>query len=63
MADKKKHKKVLVKVSNTNDEELDKAIDTALDALFGPDEELENKPAASKTPTKKIKSVKSHKNK
>jgi hypothetical protein len=67
MADKKKTKKVLVKVSNLNDEELDKALNDALDALLGPDDQGEqmsaSKPAVNKTPTKKIKSVKSPKNK
>jgi len=50
MADNKKNKKVLVKVSNMNEEELDKALDNALDALFGPDEDniKESKPATKK---------------
>jgi hypothetical protein len=39
MADKKKPGKVLVKVRDVDDEELDKSLDNALDALFGPDEE------------------------
>jgi len=60
MADNKKNKKVLVKVSKMNEEELDKALDHALDALFGPDEDniKESKPATKKVPTKKIKPTK-----
>ena len=39
MADTKKDKRVLVKVKDFNDQQLDTAIDQALDALFGKDEE------------------------
>jgi len=42
--DAKKEKHVLVKVKDMNEEQLDAAIDEALDALFGKDEE--QKPAA-----------------
>ena len=54
MAGKKKDKKILVKVSDLDDEKLDKKLDEALDALFGPDEEdtEENKPATRKAPAK-----------
>lgn len=46
MAEKKKPGNVLVKVSELNEEQLDKALDHALEALFGPDEDedTEEKP-------------------
>ena len=49
MPDKKKDKKILVKVSDLNDDELDAELDEVLDSLFGPDEDIKptknNKPA------------------
>ncbi len=45
-SDAKKGKHVLVKVKDMNEEQLDAAIDEALDALFGKDEE--EKPAPAK---------------
>jgi hypothetical protein len=65
VADKEQSRKVLVKVSKLSEQELDKAFDDALDALFGPDEEedTEEKPAVSDTSTKKERPVKSRKQK
>ncbi len=64
MTDKKKNKKVLVKVSELSDEELDAALDAALDELLGPDEEKsEEDQPAKKTMTKRTKSGKSRKHK
>jgi hypothetical protein len=65
VAKKRRTKKVLVKVSKLNQEQLDTALDAALDALFGPDEEddTEEKLAESSTSTKKEKPVKSGKKK
>ena len=52
MADKKKDKLALVKVSDLNEEEFDAAIDDALDFLLGESKDQEsakeNKPAAKK---------------
>lgn len=42
--DKEKAPAVLIKIDkNLTDEELDKALDQALDAILGPDEEEESK--------------------
>jgi hypothetical protein len=64
MADKKKPGKVLVKVRDVDDEELDKSLDNALDALFGPDEEdneEDGKLVSKKTATIKVESAKPRK--
>jgi hypothetical protein len=57
MAERKKNKMVLVKVSDLNDQELDAAIDKALDTLFGVEKEAEpirtSKPKSGKTSTQK----------
>jgi hypothetical protein len=66
MTNKKKNKKVLVKVKDLNEDQLDKAIDSALDLLFGLDDQddaKENKLSATKAQTKKIKPAKSSKKK
>lgn len=65
MAEKKKPGKVLVKVSELSEEQLDKALDHALDALFGPDEEEDTgeKPGAKNDSAKRMKPVRSRKNK
>ena len=59
MTDKKKDKRVLLKVSDLNDDELDAAIDAALDSLFeepeGAEPTKETKPAVRKPSVKKIK--------
>jgi len=60
MTDKKKSKKVLVKVSGLKGDELDAALDRALDALLGPEGQDEaegtepavKKPSAKKTGTR-----------
>ena len=43
MPETHKDKRILVDVKKMNDEELDAAIDSALDALFGKDEEPQKK--------------------
>ena len=61
MAEHKKNKMVLVKVSDLDDQELDAAIDKALDTLFGTDKEAEPiktaKPKPGKTSTQKPKTL------
>ena len=61
MAEHKKNKMVLVKVSDLDDQELDAAIDKVLDTLFGADKEaipIETaKPKPSKTSTQKPKTL------
>jgi len=63
MTDKKKNKKVLVKVSDLTYVELDAALDAALDELLGPDKEKEEDQSAKKITTKQAKSGKSRKKK
>ena len=48
MTDRKKSKGVLVKVNNLGDNELDAALDRALDFLFGDTEDEPIKPAKTK---------------
>ena len=59
MTDEKKNKRVLLKVSDLNDDELDAAIDAALDSLLenpeGGEPTKETKPALRKPSVKKIK--------
>jgi hypothetical protein len=62
MPDKKKDKKILVKVSDLNDDELNAELDEVLDSLFGPDEDIKptknNKPAVRRPSEKKSKPAK-----
>jgi hypothetical protein len=64
MAAKKKNKLTLVKVNDLSDDQLDEAIDKALDALFGESEDQkparETGPAARKKPARKPKPTKSN---
>src|SRR6185503_8822943 len=59
MTDEKKNKRVLLKVSDLNDHELDAAIDAAPDSLLekpeGGEPTKETKPAVRKPPAKKAK--------
>ncbi len=48
MADKRKGKGVLVKVNDLDDDELDAALNKALDLLFGDAEDEPIKPAETK---------------
>jgi len=62
MADKRKGKGVLVKVNDLGDDELDAALDKALDLLFGdtedepikPDKTKAVKPSSDKRKTTKV---------
>ena len=47
MADKKKTRNVLLNVKDLDEDRLDKALDRALDTLFGPDEKEEEDQAAA----------------
>jgi hypothetical protein len=55
MTEKKKNKRILVKVQDLDEEELDKKLEAALDALLGR-EEGKDKPITKKPPTKPKKS-------
>ena len=58
----KKNKRVLVKVKDLDEKELDAAINTALDSLFGKDEDEEPVPVEEVIPAGKKPSTKKPKN-